>query len=256
MIPLGWITAESRSDEASVELIKTGLQIAVVVVLGSAVAAAYRTRVERRDHERRIDEYRVATLNDLWAAYHQIKAVRRMLRAHGFDRPQRGRLLDAKQSAAFHAQMDVLNDAQLTLERLVREISGQKELFGLHGDCVAYLLGRAEHYVNGVIGDWEEHGLEVQEGTDFATLGDEPDSNRRLRHLRRFLGSARPDADDVPAGSTHPAADCQSHERRDWHGIKAGVSIPIERAAELIQAARLGREPLPAPPSAEESTNG
>jgi hypothetical protein len=52
----------------------------------------------------------------------------------------------------------------LTLERLVREISGQEELFGSHADCVAYLLGRAEHYVNEVIGDWEKHGHEVKEG--------------------------------------------------------------------------------------------
>jgi hypothetical protein len=249
MIPLGWITAGSRSDEASVELVKTGLQIAAVVVLGSAVAAAYRARSERRDHERRIDEYLAGTLNDLWAAYHRVKAVRRTLRASGFDRLQPGSRLNAKQSTTFHAQMDVLNDAQLTLERLVREISGQADLFGIHGDCVAYLLGRAEHYVNEVISDWEEHGLEVQEEADFATLTDGPDSKPKLRHLRRFLGSARPDTDYVPAGSTHPAADCQTRERRHWHGIKAGVSIPIERAAELIQAARLAREPPPPPPA-------
>jgi hypothetical protein len=259
MILLGWVTVESRSDEASAELVKTGLQIVAVVVVGSAVAAAFRARSERRDDERRIDEYLATKVNELWAAYHRIKAVRRTLRAAGFHKRQAGRRLNATQHSRFHAQMRVLNDAQLTLEQLVREISGQRQIFGRHADCVVWLLGRAEHYVNDVIGDWEKHGWEVEEGIDFAALADGPDhkGDPTLRHLNKFLGEARPDADSVPEGATHPAADCaaadrQPHKGRDWHGIKAGVSIPIERAAELIQATRFDREP-PAPPPAERS---
>jgi hypothetical protein len=256
LILLGWITAGSRSDEVSLELVKTGLEIAAVVVLGSAVAAAFRTRDERRVDELRIGEYRAATLTELWAAYHRIKAVRRTL-LPGFDKAKPGSSLSAKQSADFHAQMDVLNDAQLTLERLVREVEGQKQLFDQHGDCIAGLLGRAEHYVNGVIGDWEKHGLQVKEQADFAELAKRPDEKGRpsLGRLSAFIGDAKPKEDKVPPAEVHPAADCETRARRDWEGVKAGVSIPIERAAQLIQAARLHREPPP-PPAGRDSAAG
>lgn len=248
LIPLGWFTAGSRSDDVSLELVKTGLEIAAVVVLGSAVAAAFRTRDERRVDEQRIGEYQASTLNELWAGYHRIKAVRRTLRAAGFDKAKPGSSLSAKQSADFHAQMDVLNDAQLTLERLGREVEGQKELFAMHGECIAWLLGRAAHYVNGVIDDWEKHGPQVKEQADFVELAKRPDEEGEpsLRRLSAFLGRASPEDDKVPSAEVHPAADCETRTRRDWDGLKAGVSIPIERAAELIQAARLHREP-PAP---------
>jgi hypothetical protein len=92
------------------------------------------------------------------------------------------------------------------------------------------------------------HGPEIHEGSQFAALAHEQDADgkTKLRHLTRFLGKAAPSADRVEGNQIHPAADCdpRSDDRR-WHGIKAGLSIPVERAAELIGAGRFGVEPAP-----------
>jgi hypothetical protein len=246
-IVFGWLTADSKSDEVSVELAKTGLGLAAVAILGGAIAAAFRSLDAERDHQRRIDEYRAATVSELWATYNQIKAVRRTLRAYGLDAPQGNSVLVAKQVAAFRAQMGLLNDAQLMLEKLKREVCGQTELFGSDGACIARLLGRAEDYVSGVIDDWEKHGSQIDEGTNVVVLND-------FHHLCSFLGKAKPTVDSVTRSGTHPAADCETTRGdRSWSGIKAGLSIPIERAADLIGALRFRTTP-PQPPAADASS--
>jgi hypothetical protein len=60
----------------------------------------------------------------LWDAYNRIKTVRRALRAAGFAAPS-GKLTD-EQIAAYHRRMVELNDAQLSLEKLVKVIKSPR----------------------------------------------------------------------------------------------------------------------------------
>jgi hypothetical protein len=202
------------------ELAKAGIGLFAVAIFGGAVAAAFRSLDERRQEARRIDEYRAATAVELWEAYHRIKAVRRLLLVAGFD--QEARKLSAEQGAVFHARMETLNDAQLTLEKLNRNVSGQARVFEPHTKLIGGRLHKAESYVNQCIDAWEQRGRLVQEGMDLAELrasnkDQDPSHRDPYAHLRGFLGPAR-----------------------DELGLKWNVSRPVKEAADLIQALRFG----------------
>jgi hypothetical protein len=151
-VAVGLITVGSiwASGDVPLEAAKAGLQLLAVAIFGGAVAAAFRwleayrdeqrrteaaSRVEQRrceaasrEEERRLDDYRAARVAELWDAYNRIKTVRRALRAAGFAAPS-GKLTD-EQIAVFRTRMVELNDAQLSLEKLVKLINGQKDVFG------------------------------------------------------------------------------------------------------------------------------
>jgi hypothetical protein len=216
LFAIGARVADDR-HELGVELAKGGITLFAIAILGGALAAAFRSLDERRQEARRIDEYRAATADELWDAYHSIKAVRRLLVVAGFAEAK-GRL-SAAQCEAFHARMETLNDAQLTLEKLIRNVSGQPRVFDPHTDLITACLDVAESYLNKCIDAWEERGRDVRARSSLVNLK----ARDRVRenhddpfvHLNGFLGPARA-----------------------TYGLKHNVSELVEKAAELIQALR------------------
>jgi hypothetical protein len=174
------------------------------VILGSAVAFGFRNldnrrhdaeviAEERRNDQRRyeeikreerqrIDAYRAAFTDELWSAYHRVKAVRRTLNAYGFGL-ESGAFTE-KQCLEYDRQMTHLDDAQLTLEKLKRNVEGQAELFDKHADTIKKLMRDAERYVNRIIDDWEGQGLKVETGADRRSV------MREHGHLSAFLSSS------------------------------------------------------------------
>lgn len=71
------VAGKSGSDDFALELAKAGLQLLVVAIFGGAVSQAFRSLDAHREELRRIDAYRAATVDKLFDAYHQVKAVRR-----------------------------------------------------------------------------------------------------------------------------------------------------------------------------------
>jgi len=243
---------KASSGDLSFELSKAGIQLLAIVIFGGAVAAAFRSLDARREDLRRLDAYRAATVDELLDAYHRIKAVRRALRASGFDQQDSESVsaeqcaayhgvkavrralracgfdkldserVSAEQSADFRARMEALNDAQLALEKLAQIVHDEKRVFGAHHACIARLIRKAEKYVGNVIKDWEEHGRNVQAGADLAEV------TRPLTRLKAFLGGAYDD-----------------------EGIKRDLSEPIYVAASLIQSLRFGRDPVPSQQAGE-----
>jgi hypothetical protein len=177
------------------------------------VAAAFRVLDERRQDRRLLDEYRAASAGELIDAYHRIKAVRRTLRAIGF-RPTASGTLSAEQSGRFQRQMELLNDAQLTLERVKRDVEHQRPVFKDLGALILKELDVAEGYVNHVIRDWENRGTTVVAGANVSWI------MASLGNLRSFLLSAGDD-----------------------EGLKQNVSEPILEAARLIHSLRLRVSP-------------
>ena len=109
--------------------------------------------------------------------------------------------------------MDVLVDAQLTLERLARDVDVQRALFKPYETSIESRLDKAETYVNEVIKDWEKSGSRIKEGASRAVTDN-------LDNLQGFLGAAKGDT-----------------------GMKHDVSEQLAEAARLIQALRLQVEP-------------
>jgi hypothetical protein len=225
----------SESGDLWFELGKAGVQLLAIVVLGSAVAAAFRVlddrregrrigaseqreedrklAAERREERRLLDEYRAGIAAELVDAYHRIKAVRRTLRAIGFG-PTASGTLSTEQRTDFRRQMELLNDAQLTLEKVKRDVEGQPPVFEHLGQPIWEKVDRAERYVNQVIGDWEDPGTKVEVDADLSSI------MASLGNLRSFLLSAGDD-----------------------EGLKQNVSEPILEAARLIHSLRLRVSP-------------
>jgi hypothetical protein len=207
-IVIGATSSTGDSGDLWFELAKGGIQLLTVVILGGAVAAAFRSLDARRDDRRRLDEFRAGFVHELLDAYRRIKAVRRSLRASGMRAPTGGSV-SPEQSADFRTQMEVLVDAQLTLEELARDVRTQTQLFGPDGDRIGSLIRTSEKHINHAIGDWEKHGNSVRPGADLA------EAVGPLEHLQAFLASA------------------------SKGGFKENVSEPIVEAARLIQSLRL-----------------
>lgn len=207
------VAGESGSDDLSLELAKSGLQLLVVAIFGGAVSQAFRSLDAHREELRRIDAYRAATVDKLFDAYHQVKAVRRALRAAGFYEGT-APTITASHSSEFHARMALLNDAQLALERLNKDVMAHHVAFGANREVTAGLIRAAENYVKKVVSDWEKYGTKVSDGAEFRAVTDP------LRNLTRFLGRSS----------------------RDTGGIKL-LSDPIYEAVDRIQSLRFGADP-------------
>jgi hypothetical protein len=199
----------SRAGDLWFELAKTGMLLLAVEVLGGAVAAAYRALDDRREERRRIDDYLASLAGELIDAYHRIKAVRRRLRALGLRSPASG-TLSAEEYAVLQAQMDTLIDAQLALEKVMREVEEQPPLFRPHHAAIMESVDGAQSYVNDVIEDWEDHGKRLQVDADLASV------MPSLEQLEAFLGGAKGD-----------------------EGLKENASKPIVESALLIHSLRL-----------------
>jgi hypothetical protein len=208
---LGVAKSASSSNDLWFEAAKAGTQLVAIVILGGSVTWAFRSLDARREDDRRLDEYLGATVNELWDAYHRVKAVRRTLRASGF-----GPLplaedsqLSAQQSTEFRAQMDILVDEQLLLTKLWRNVVTQPALYHPKGPQISSLLETAKGYINDVITDWERHGQDIQEGADLEQL-------THLTKLQDFLALS-------------------------WKGgVREYLADPVEEAAAQIQSLRFG----------------
>jgi len=130
--------------------------------------------------------------------------------------------LSPEQAAGFHEQMRLLVESQLSLERIVREVTARPSWFadgaGLERD-----IGKAEGYVNNIIAEWEEQGGEIIAGVATGRI-------QSLGRLQAFLGRAKA---DVKPGIT-------------WPLRQAGDSIvkPMEKAERVKEAEQEISHPL------------
>ena len=146
-----------------------------------------RAELARAQEDRRV-EFQLDLLRELRHAYRQVKAVRRTLRSYGFRRSEDDKWasagkLTAAQSLGFHEQMALLVEAQLALEGVCLEVSQQPEIFNAPS-AVEEQIRMAESYVNDVIGDWENYGVNIVEGgrhTDLVGVREPSGTPRTLQ---------------------------------------------------------------------------
>lgn len=164
------------------EVFKAGLQLVVIGFIGGAVAYLLDRLDSMRRERNQIDEYRLNVLREVISSYNRIKSGRRILRAFGLRSPQ-GKTLTSEQVAEFVAQMRLLNEAQLSLERIKREVEARPSMFPGKPE-ISEALRTVEKYIHDVIKDWETHGEAIRAGASG-------DSFQSLQNLLQFLGSAK-----------------------------------------------------------------
>jgi len=173
-----------QGTDIGLEIFKAGTQLVLIGVLGGGVAFFLR-QLDSIHHERnQIDEYRLRILREVVASYNNIKSARRILRAYGFNSIQATTLTHG-QITEFVAQMRILNEAQLSLERIKLEVKAQPNIFQ-DSTKILNCLDTVERYINDVIGDWENHGKFVWSGAR-----NERFSSPQLQNLYHYLARAR-----------------------------------------------------------------
>jgi hypothetical protein len=174
-------TSSSRRPAIWLDFAKAGVQLLVVGVIGALIAFLFRSFEADREDRRREREYRLGVFHDLIAAYNGVKAARRTLRAFGFRTPVSAPL-NTDQVSEYRAQLRSLNDINLSLERVERELESRPTLFTSAGGLQAD-VETAAGYVHDLIEEWESEGFKITEGTEASQV-------EALDKLQEFLGPA------------------------------------------------------------------
>ncbi|WP_030334730.1 hypothetical protein [Micromonospora parva] len=152
---------------------KTLLQFLLVVVLGGGVSLLYQAfnrqaeqRAERfklaEDRATAIREIRQRYLAELVVLYNAVKRARRLLRARAQIHTTAG---DGKlRVATYDEQLQLLLDAQLSLELMIRNVNAEGEVFHGVPELVLFLKS-TEEYLRELITEYETVMPRVPSGT-------------------------------------------------------------------------------------------
>jgi hypothetical protein len=166
----------ARANTMKFEVAKALLQLGVIAVIGTVVSllvAEYQrerqtldkerererdTRDKKRELNRKRFEYREELLKSIlvraMAAYSAVKKARRLLRAraiikHGDDP-------EVVLAEPYDLYLEMINDAQLNLENLARDIETSAQAF-TDPKSLEKNVWKMEHYLSRLIEEYEEH---------------------------------------------------------------------------------------------------
>ena len=202
------------------EVLKALVQLSVVATVAAALAAGLnsvedsRARREREEHDRQLDRRLDVELLMSWHrqvtdAYNRVKAVRRTLGDADVNPPD----LDPTQRTLLKEQAAILNEAQLSLESLMRVMRIRRRAYVAADGTSRYLdledcLVQMEGYVRTILRDT---GAPAKDGP-----------------LARFLGSTN------VAGGLRKGGDRVVKSDVDERGFDQGPSAQLRRVETLI----------------------
>lgn len=154
---------DSAQGSLGFEAAKSLLQLGVVAVVGTVVSIlVFEYQQERQAHEKERDfnrkglEYRetllLSILSRMMEAYGHAKTARRILRARSELIRGKGQVVFANQYDIF---FDMINDAQLDLENLARDIETSARAFS-EPEVLVKHLRTMDAYLGELIGEYEE----------------------------------------------------------------------------------------------------
>ena len=174
------------------EIAKALLQLGVVSVAGVVLSIlvfeyqrARNNADKQHEVERRALEYREdllkATLSKAMSCYSQAKKARRLFRAKGLYRYE-DMSIDIVIPDEYDKCLESLNDAQLELENLARDVNNSQQAFS-HPTKIVKSLRTMENYLSDLVGEYEK-----KRGTDL--LREEKIDLEQLPLLCNFLVTA------------------------------------------------------------------
>lgn len=169
------------------EVAKALLQLGVVSVIGAVVSILIfeyqrerQTIDKQRDLDRKSLEYRetllLSVLSRAMDAYGRAKKARRIMRGRALSMEGTGRLIPANQYDSF---FDMLNDAQLDLENLGRDVLTSAKAF-TESEVLVKHLRSMDDYLSELIGEYEDSRHRFSGDESSLPLGELP-------HLEDFL---------------------------------------------------------------------
>lgn len=167
---LGALMVPHRQDDMWVNIVSRSAQLVVFALAGGVVGAVIHDRDAAREATRRRDAFLGDFLDEVEAAFGQVKTSRRLLRTFGFAAP-RDTPLSPEQASGFRTQMALLNDAELHFESLARKAAALPVPFGDAAAEVAGQLACIHAYLNAVLREWEADPTAVAVGGVTADHG-------------------------------------------------------------------------------------
>jgi K+-sensing histidine kinase KdpD len=152
------------ASSLEMEIAKALLQLGVVSIVGVATSVlvfeyqrARNNTDKERDLERRKLEYREdllkSTLSRAMACYSQAKKARRMFRAKGRQRYE-SMNIDIVVPEEYDRCLETINDAQLELENLARDVRNSAVAFS-NADALVQAIRSMETYLSVLVGEYE-----------------------------------------------------------------------------------------------------
>jgi hypothetical protein len=189
---LWFVLHDAEANTLKFEIAKAILQLGVVSVIGAIVSLftfEFQRARQLADKEREIDhknlEYREdllkSTLARMTAAYSAVKKARRLLRARAI--LSRDRPAPCVLGKPYDSYMDVVNDAQLEVENLARDIHTSAPAFSDSKSLVAELYA-IDFYLGTLISEYENTRGEFEGEEPEKALGE-------LAALQEFIGRAK-----------------------------------------------------------------
>lgn len=146
-----------------IEIAKTLLQIAFIVIVGGVVSILFKSFETRLKGEKYLHDYKVDFLERLHSTYNAIKACRRSLRASGLSN-RYGSLpksMSEDQAYFYKEQMISLTEHQLNLEVLKKDIESFRGAFS-NASQISSSLDAMEKYVRSITKDYEKKWVHLQ----------------------------------------------------------------------------------------------
>jgi hypothetical protein len=151
---LFFVATQYQVLDLPTEIAKALLQLVVVAAAGHVVSILITKANNQRQDLMRANELRHALLARLNKAYSDVKKIRRLARASSERTPVATAPQLSIPKSAFHRYLQALNDAQLELELLARDVKTNEALFTDARDIIDHLDGM-EKFLNRIVGEYE-----------------------------------------------------------------------------------------------------
>jgi len=146
--------------DLATETYKSLLQLVVIAVAGHVVSILITKANNERQDLLRADELRNGLLSRLNKCYVDVKKVRRVMRAtaHKIAEGDTQRLY--VDTTKFHDFLQSINESQLELELLSKDVESNKSLF-IDADALIPQLDSMEEYLNTIIDEYESSSVKA-----------------------------------------------------------------------------------------------
>ncbi|UAA39195.1 hypothetical protein KIH87_02190 [Paraneptunicella aestuarii] len=176
------LTGEVKDLET--ETYKAFLQLIVIGVAGHVVSILITKANNERQEFLERNEFRNSILTRLNNAFIEVKKIRRVLRAVALKRDTGDKILYFVKVDDYHSQMQLLNEYQLELEVLAKDISTNSALF-TNCDEISTNLNSMEEYLNSIVDEYEHKQLTI-ESDPQGTI-----NTQNLNKLQDLIGNYR-----------------------------------------------------------------
>lgn len=161
LIAVIYLALSGKVADIYSETYKTAIQLLVVAVTGHVVTLLVAKLNHEREDTRAKDEFRRKIIEKLNEAFVEVKGLRRLSRAA--NKPESGGYPESVEVDGYLSLMEELNEVQLRVEIIAKEIEAFQGLFG-HYIELQMNIDKMEEYLNLIINEFE-HNAPAQSGS-------------------------------------------------------------------------------------------